>query len=125
MCAIKVLVVDDDKVICQILVACLEDRGYVANSVNSGEEALASVGEGDYQVVITDLKMAEIDGHEVTRRIKKHAPGVKVVMMTGCTQQKEREAAYKNGVDAYFHKPFDMEKLMAEIEPITTNLQCS
>lgn len=46
------------------------------------------------------------------------------MIMTGCTQQKEEEAAYRNGVDAFFHKPFNMEELVAEIVPITTKLQC-
>lgn len=125
MCAIKVLVVDDDEITCFLLVASLEDQGCLAHSVNSGEEALCALDTNDYQVVITNLHMGRIDAHEVTRYIKQRTPDVKVVMITGASYHKKTEEAYSNGVDVYFEKPFDLDKLLAEVIPEMTSRECS
>lgn len=125
MCTIKVLVVDDDETICSLLVASFEDQGFQAQSVNSGEAALNAIENNDYQIIITDLQMGGIDGYEVTRYIKQHSPYVKVIMITGSSYQNTKDEAYKNGVDAYFEKPFDLEKLIAKAMSETINQDCS
>lgn len=118
MCTTKVLVVDDDIVMSQILTACLQDYGFEVRSANSGKEALAVFAEETFQVVVTDLIMDEIDGHEVTRQVKKSAPETHVVVITGACEKQEKPKAYKNGADGFLSKPFDMTKLLEKITPM-------
>lgn len=117
--ATKVLVVDDDATICQILRACLQDHGFEVQSAGSGEEAMAAFATEVFRVVITDIMMAGMDGHEVTRLVKKSSPQTQVVVITGADERQEEARAYRNGADGFLAKPFDMGELLEELNPVS------
>lgn len=110
--ATKVLVVDDDRVICDLLVAFLNQEGFDASSVASGEEAIEEFDNVGHHIVITDLKMPGLNGLDVLRHVKDAANQTVVIMITGSCSDSDRLEAYDNGVDAYLGKPFNIEDLL-------------
>ncbi len=111
----KILIVDDDQVICNLLVAFLKQEGFDASSVGSGEEAIRQFDAIGYHIVITDLKMPGLSGQDVLRHIKGASPQTVVVMITGSCSDSDRREAYENGADAYLAKPFDIDELLENL----------
>ncbi len=108
----KILVVDDDKTICELFTTFLEIHGFDAKFAINGEEALATLDKEDFQAVITDLKMGQVDGHAVVRHAKKIKPETLLIMMTGYCGEESRQEALDNGADYFFCKPVPMKELL-------------
>lgn len=106
---LQVLVVDDDAVVGRSFDRVLSDKGYEVSTVLSGEEAMDSIRESDYDVVFTDIKMPGMDGLEVTERIKERCPWTPVVVITGYgTEDNEAKAAVL-GASGFVRKPLTPE----------------
>lgn len=103
--------VDDEKTVCNSCRKILTREGYTVDVALSGEEALNKVRGNGFDVVITDWRMPEIDGFEVTRRIKKEKPQVVVVLITGYPSVENSVKAIRSGVSDYLTKPFTPEEL--------------
>lgn len=112
----KVLVVDDEEGIRQQLAFILEDEGYEARTAGNGLEALASLEEQRFDIVITDLVLPGLDGMEVLRRIKENYPGTVVVMITGHGSEEKAVEAMQSGADDYFPKPIiDPDEMLMKL----------
>ena len=114
--SIRVLVVDDEERFRTTAAANLRNRGFKAKAVASGAEAIREVRRGDVDVVVLDIKMPQIDGHEVLHKIKKLNPDVAVIMLTG--HASEQGSAYEDlheGAYAYLKKPCSIEFLDLKI----------
>lgn len=107
----NVLVVDDEKTVCNSCKKILTQEGYNVDIALSGEEALNKVKGNGFDVVIADWKMPEIDGMEVIRRIKRDNPNVIVIMITGYPSIESSIKAIRFGVSDYVAKPFTPEEL--------------
>ena len=107
----KILVVDDDKQLADNMVEYLTKFGYQAAAAYGGREALTSFEQGDFQLVVTDLKMPEMDGMEVLDAVKKLDRRVMVMVITGYGTIESAVAAIKKGAYDYIPKPFKMEEL--------------
>jgi len=107
----NVLVVDDEKTVCNSCRKILTQEGYHVDVALSGEEALKKVKGNGFDVLITDWKMPEIDGIEVVRRIKKENPNIAVIMITGYPSVESSIKAIRSGVSDYVPKPFTPEEL--------------
>jgi DNA-binding NtrC family response regulator len=107
----NVLVVDDEKTVCNSCKKILTQEGYTVDVALSGEEALKKIKANGFDMVITDWKMPEIDGIEVARRIKRENPNVVVVMITGYPSLDTSIKAIRAGVSDYVPKPFTPEEL--------------
>lgn len=107
----NVLVVDDEKTVCNSCKKILTREGYSVDMALSGEEALNKVKGNGFDVVITDWKMPETDGFEVTRRIKREKPNMVVIMITGYPSVENSIQAIRSGVSDYVTKPFTPEEL--------------
>ena len=108
----KILVVDDDKTICELFMTYLEFQGFDVKFVLNGEEALATLDKENFQAVITDLKMGEVDGHAVIRHAKSNEPKTLLIMMTGYCEEESKKQALDNGADYFFCKPVAMKELL-------------
>ncbi len=108
----KILVVDDDRTICELFTTFLEIHGFDATFAINGEEALAALNKENFRAVITDLKMGKVDGHAVVRHAKKIKPETLLIMMTGYCGEESKEQALDNGADYFFCKPVDMKELL-------------
>jgi diguanylate cyclase (GGDEF)-like protein len=114
---IKVLVVDDERNILDIIKFNLEIEGYEVITSREGDEALRLVQELNPDLILCDIMMPELDGLEVCRRLK--ADGrtnqIPVVMLSARTQAQDKVASIEAGADDFITKPFDFSDLVARI----------
>jgi len=108
----RILVVDDEKDICRVLTKILELVGYEVESAATGEEALGLVPEFSPELVFLDYMMPDMTGLEVLREIKKRAPDVYVVMVTGRGSEEVAASVMKAGASDYVIKPFERERIV-------------
>lgn len=112
--AIKILLVDDEKDFVDTLAERLEMRDFKVSVAYSGESALEAVNEPT-DIIVLDLRMPNIDGFEVLRRVKQQNAQVQVIILTAHGGDAEEETAYRMGAYSFMHKPFDFEDLIARI----------
>ena len=113
----KILLVDDDLEVAEVLELMLRKLGHQVMAVNSGKEALAAFSSGDYDLVITDLYMPDLSGDEVARAIKEAKAGVPVLLITGWGLQL---GSSEMGVDGIIAKPFTKDTLCQQINNVLT-----
>jgi DNA-binding response OmpR family regulator len=116
---IKFLVVEDEPDIIDLLTELLADEGYSSVSVMRGEEAVKKASEETFQVVLMDLKLPDIDGVEVSRRIKKIRPEVSIMVITAYSYGELADRAEASDLfDKIMYKPFDLNELKREIRKL-------
>jgi two-component system response regulator PilR (NtrC family) len=107
----RVLVVDDDKGMREVLEIMLSKEGYQVTSAPGGREALSICQKSKFDVVITDLKMPRVDGIDVLKGIKESSPETMVVLVTAYASGETAVAAMREGAYDYLEKNFDIEEL--------------
>lgn len=115
----KILLVDDEDHLQEVLGLLLELDGHQVTTAFSGEQAIEHSKEGKFDLVITDFKMPGMNGMDVVRSIKKENPDTAVVMITGYPTEDTEKEAQKLGVDDYIAKPFHMDKMREVIRRIS------
>ena len=108
----KVLLVDDDKDLLQLIAMRLSAAGYNVNAVESGEAALASLAVSRPQVVVTDLRMQGMDGMALFDAIRRDSPSLPVVILTAHGTIPEAVSATRRGVFSFLTKPFEPKVLL-------------
>jgi DNA-binding response OmpR family regulator len=116
----KILVVEDNPEMKNIITIRLEINGYSVITAEDGEQALEMAKQKNPDLIILDLMLPKITGFEVCRMLKfddkyKNLP---IIILSALDQQDDREKATKNGADAYFIKPFDLELLLSKIKSL-------
>lgn len=110
----RILVVDDEEPIREIVCSMLRASGYECTQAGSGTEALAILDSGeDFELMLSDLMMAELDGIGLLERTKERYPDIPVVMVTAVHDISVALAAIRNGAYDYLLKPFEREQLLA------------
>ena len=109
----RVLVVDDDVIVRESFKRVLTDAGYSVCTARNGHAALAACSSEPFDVMLADLKMQEMDGLEVTRRVKRAHPQVQVLIVTGYPTQQSAREARGLGVFDYLNKPVAPDRLSA------------
>ncbi len=112
---IKLLLVDDEAEFLDTLVDRLDIRDLKTEVAYNGKEALSAVEEEEPDVIVLDVKMPEMDGIEVLKRIKKAYPNVEVVILTGHANEQDEQRARELGAFDYLKKPVDLEALLGRI----------
>jgi CheY-like chemotaxis protein len=107
----RVLLVDDEREFVQTLSERLQLRDMGSAFVNDGESALHLVKEDDPEVIIIDLKMPDIEGIEVLKKVKKQRPEIEVIVLTGHGSQSDRDLCMQLGAFDYLQKPVDINHL--------------
>jgi DNA-binding response OmpR family regulator len=110
----RVLVVDDDPAVLQLLRVNFELDGYDVVAASNGEDALEAAAAGGIDCVVCDWMMPGMDGLEVVRRLKSQSDTAKVpvVMVSAKTQRTDVSEGRAAGVDEYVTKPFDPQDLL-------------
>jgi response regulator RpfG family c-di-GMP phosphodiesterase len=108
----RILVVDDEEVIRDILADFLAMEGFEVRTAPNGEHALAELTRGHYDLVLSDLKMPKMGGIELLEAIAQHAPQVVTIIMTGFGTVETAIDAMKRGAYDYIMKPFKMEEVV-------------
>ena len=110
----RVLVVDDDDVIRQLITVNLELEGFEVATAVDGQDCLDRVKEVQPDVVTLDIMMPRLDGWETASRLRADpdTAGIKVVLLSARAQEADLERGSRIGVDAYLTKPFDPDELI-------------
>ena len=108
----KVLLVDDDKDLLQLIAMRLSAAGYAVTAVESGQQALASLAVARPQVVVTDLRMEGMDGLALFDAIHQNSPSLPVLILTAHGTIPEAVAATRRGVFSFLTKPFEPKVLL-------------
>jgi DNA-binding NtrC family response regulator len=111
---VLVLVVDDDRLICWSLQKILRKDGYEVSIARTGEEAKGRLEKNDFDLVITDLKMAGMDGLEVLEEVRRYCPSAKSILMTAFGSNEVARQAKEHGA-LYITKPFQIEEFANNI----------
>jgi DNA-binding response OmpR family regulator len=113
----RILVVDDEMYIVNILDFTLAGEGWEVVSATNGEDALRTLLKFEPDLVILDVMMPRIDGVEVCRAIKarEESADTPVIMLTAKDRDKDKEEALEAGADLYLTKPFSPKRLVQEI----------
>jgi signal transduction histidine kinase len=115
MATSKVLVVDDEQSVAMTIKAILELDGSEVTAVTSGSEALAQLREREFDVVLTDLRLDDLDGIEILRETQKLWPDTVSIMLTGYASLESAVTALRSGAYDYLIKPSDVDELRATI----------
>ena len=113
----RVLVVDDDDVIRQLITVNLDLEGFDVVTAVDGQDALEKVKDADVQVVTLDVMMPRVDGWEAATRLRAdpETAHVKIVLLSARAQEADLQRGEKIGVDAYLTKPFDPDELIETV----------
>ncbi|HEX8638003.1 MAG TPA: sigma-54 dependent transcriptional regulator [Pyrinomonadaceae bacterium] len=107
----NLLIVDDEQSYRQLLTLVFEGDGHYIRTAMNGREALNMLGEEPADVIISDVKMPDMDGIELLRAVREVAPDTGVVLMTAFASVETAREAFKLGADDFIQKPFDVEEL--------------
>ena len=114
----NILVVDDEKNIRRTLIDILQDEGYNATAVESGEEALTLLSNNFFDLIFLDVKLPGIDGIEVLKRVKKDYSGLDVIVISGHSTIKIAVQAVKMGAYDFLEKPLSLHKIVISAKNI-------
>jgi DNA-binding NtrC family response regulator len=117
----KILVVDDEALIRDFLSEALNRAGYAADLASTGEEALEKIREREYDVVLTDVRMPNMDGMELLKNVKAYLPDAEVVIMTAYATHENAFEAGKLGAIDYIRKPFGPGEIEAKVKRALEN----
>lgn len=110
-----VLVIDDEESVATTIEAILRMDGHDVTSVTSGAEAVRLLNERQYDVVLTDLRLADMDGVDVLKEVQRTSPDTAAIMLTGYASLESAVAALRSGAYDYLMKPSDVEELRATV----------
>jgi two-component system response regulator AtoC len=107
----RILVVDDEEIIRQLLVRAFGENGYHVEAVENAEAALKRIKEDSFNLFIMDLKMPKIDGMDALKEMKNVNPYIEVIIITGYPTIELAVEAVKIGAFDFICKPFDLEQM--------------
>ncbi len=116
----KVLVVDDDDVIRQLISVNLELEGFEVETAVDGQDALDKIKQVDPAVVTLDIMMPRLDGWQAAERLRNdpETAHIKVVLLSARAQEADLQRGSRLGVDAYLTKPFDPDELIEVVRTL-------
>lgn len=113
---IKILIVDDEKPICDLIDLNLSASGYQCRAVQDGLEALKLIEEETYDLILLDIMLPGADGYDIMEYIR--PMGIPVIFITAKHEVRDRVKGLKLGADDYLVKPFDVVELVARVEAV-------
>jgi DNA-binding response OmpR family regulator len=113
--ALKALVVDDDLKVAQLITRVLAEEGWIADRCAHGQDAVRRAGGVDYDVIVLDWMLPDVDGLTVCRELRCGGVATPLIMLTARDDPGERVLGLDAGADDYMVKPFDIDELLARI----------
>ena len=117
MAAEKILVVDDETNICELLKLYLEKEGYEVYTANNGADAVTLFKEIDPDLMLLDIMLPVLDGWQVCREIRKSSEKP-IIMLTAKAETFDKVLGFELGADDYVVKPFDAKEVMARVKAV-------
>ncbi len=114
----RILVVEDDAAIRDGVIDTLESEGYQATACDNGQDGLAAAVRGEFDLVLLDVVLPELDGFAVLAGIRESRPTLPVICLTARGEEDDRVNGLKLGADDYVVKPFSARELIARVEAV-------
>ena len=112
----KILIVDDEAEIRELITTYLRRENIRTVECENGEEALAKLKEGQYDLVILDIMMEDMDGYEVLKHIRSHCESIPVIFLSARQEEYDKVLGFGLGADDYVTKPFSPGEFTARIK---------
>lgn len=112
----RILIVDDDENIREVLTTILEDEGYIVQSVGTATDAIAETEKKFYNLALIDIRLPDMEGVELLTTMKDTTPKIRKIIITGYPTLQNSVEAVNKGADAYIIKPFNVKKVLKTIE---------
>jgi two-component system OmpR family response regulator len=113
----RILIVEDEPDLRSALARSLRDEGYAVDAADNGADGLFNAESTDYDAIVLDVMMPQMDGWEVLKRLRK-TKKTPVLMLTARDQSRDRVKGLDTGADDYVVKPFDLPELMARLRAL-------
>jgi two-component system, OmpR family, response regulator MtrA len=118
----RLLVVDDDRSIREIMQMSLEEEGYIVDTAVDAEEALEAIRRNAPDLLVLDVMLPGMDGFELTREIRKSS-SLPIILLTAKTDTIDKVVGLESGADDYVMKPFEMRELVARLRALLRRAQ--
>ncbi len=115
----RILVIDDDEHVCDLVRIALEAEGFSVDAALEGEKGMERIEENDYAVVLLDIMLPEKDGWEICRQIRNsEVKSIPVIMLTARGEEVDKVLGLEMGADDYITKPFSPREMVARIKAL-------
>ena len=114
----KLLLLEDDLTLNETVVEYLEDQGYEVVSVYDGEDAISTIYENSFDLLLLDVNVPILNGFEVLKTIRKEGNTTPAIYITSLNSMDSLEKGYESGCDDYIRKPFALKELLIRVETI-------
>jgi DNA-binding NtrC family response regulator len=118
----RILVVDDEDALRTVLSSELEGEGYKVASAADGSGAIEILKKDEFDLILLDIKMPNVDGFEVLKFVKETQPDTKVIMLTGFADLKNAIESKKLGAEDFVSKPYDLVDLLTTVERVLSGV---
>ena len=122
----KILVVDDEQDLCEILRFDLGNEGFGVETANSAEEALAIMGQrapGEFGLILLDVMMEHMSGFEMARQLRGNGDNTPIIFLTALDSHDDQLAGFSVGADDYITKPFAFDTVLARVRAVLKRTQ--
>ena len=114
----RILLIEDDIAISRLLKEGLEDESYAVDVARDGSEGYRTASADEYDVIILDIMLPEMDGYEVCRALRKDGNKTPILMLTARDAERDIVEGLNTGADDYLAKPFSFDVLLARIRAL-------
>lgn len=121
----KILVVEDNKDMCELFCTVLTDAGYTCVSAGNGIEALDVMDREYIDLIVADIMMPEMDGYELVRSLRETRCEVPILMVTAKDQFEDMQRGFRMGCDDYMVKPVNVKELVLRVEALLRRAKIS
>ncbi len=121
--ATRIVVVDDEEIVTSLVRDALEDEGFSISTASSGPEALEIIKSNGVDLIITDIRMPQMDGIELASKARQISPDVVVIFMTGYANLDSAKEAIKQGAFEYIMKPFELTEIRQSVAKAVDKIQ--
>lgn len=111
----KILIIDDENVICKGCKMILTEMGYLCDHSLSGTDGFKAVMQKPYDVLLLDMKLKDMDGMEILEKVKKAKPELYIIVITGYSTVENAVKAMKLGANDYISKPFSDDDIIIAV----------
>lgn len=119
---IQVLIVDDENIMRECLTDILSDQGYQVTAVSNGNDALKSIDQKTFHIVISDIRMPGIDGEQVLKHSLLRNPNCKTILITAYSMDLSGKSYLDQGAFGFILKPFDIEQIRGLVSQAASTL---
>ncbi|MEW6387457.1 MAG: response regulator [Thermodesulfobacteriota bacterium] len=120
---LKIMVLDDEPIVCNRLKPALEKLGYEVDTFTQSIDAMQKIQSTVYDIIITDLKMKGIDGMKFLQEAKKRAPETEVIVITGFATLETAKESFQRGVFDFIAKPFKLSEIQQVVAKAAAKIQ--